>query len=611
MPVSQEKSPSPYPVLAEALKEIPGACGVYLFKDSRGRVLYVGKAVNLKNRVGSYLKNDKQGPKTMLMLQKAARVDFLLTATEREALILERNLIKEQRPRFNVMLRDDKNFLCLRLDLKEDFPGLRFVRRFAADGALYFGPYSSAGMARETLKVMKRAFGVRTCKERRMPTRSRPCLEFQVQQCLGPCAGQVSSEGYRQAVNEAVMFLKGRGQNLLKQLKAEMDQAAARMDFERAAVLRDRIQAIRETLERQDMARPSFKDQDVLGLAAGEGRALVLVLLVRSGLVTGSREYYFSDAPPADELLPGFLKQYYTEGRPLPDEILLPHDIPDRRLLAEVLSDQKGAPVRLTAAFRGERGRLLALAGENARAAWQRRRPVRSPEEALADLKARLRLPAEPHRLECVDISTMQGGQSVGAVVSFTDGGPDKSRYRRFRIKGVAGQDDFAMLAEVVRRRYGKPSQARPDLLVVDGGRGQLTAVLEALKEAGAAPFPVAALAKETEQAGQRVRDRVFLPGRKNPLFLPPNSPGLLLLMRLRDEAHRFAISYHRQRARKELLTSELRQVPGIGPVRFKRLLLHYANLDAMKAAPVEELAGLPGFNRKAAEALKEWLAKA
>jgi excinuclease ABC subunit C len=584
---------------------------VYLFKDSRGRVLYVGKAVNLKNRVGSYLKNDKQGPKTMLMLQKAARVDFLLTATEREALILERNLIKEQRPRFNVMLRDDKNFLCLRLDLKEDFPGLRFVRRFAADGALYFGPYSSAGMARETLKVMKRAFGVRTCKERRMPTRSRPCLEFQVQQCLGPCAGQVSSEGYRQAVNEAVMFLKGRGQNLLKQLKAEMDQAAARMDFERAAVLRDRIQAIRETLERQDMARPSFKDQDVLGLAAGEGRALVLVLLVRSGLVTGSREYYFSDAPPADELLPGFLKQYYTEGRPLPDEILLPHDIPDRRLLAEVLSDQKGAPVRLTAAFRGERGRLLALAGENARAAWQRRRPVRSPEEALADLKARLRLPAEPHRLECVDISTMQGGQSVGAVVSFTDGGPDKSRYRRFRIKGVAGQDDFAMLAEVVRRRYGKPSQARPDLLVVDGGRGQLTAVLEALKEAGAAPFPVAALAKETEQAGQRVRDRVFLPGRKNPLFLPPNSPGLLLLMRLRDEAHRFAISYHRQRARKELLTSELRQVPGIGPVRFKRLLLHYANLDAMKAAPVEELAGLPGFNRKAAEALKEWLAKA
>ncbi|MBM4294794.1 MAG: excinuclease ABC subunit UvrC [Deltaproteobacteria bacterium] len=607
---SQEKSASPYPVLAAALEQIPGVCGVYLFKDANGRVLYVGKAVNLKNRVGSYLKNDKQGPKTGLMLKKASRVDFLLTATEREALILERNFIKEHRPRFNVMLRDDKNFLCLRLDLGEEYPGLRFVRRFAADGALYFGPYSSAGMARETLKVMKRAFGVRTCKERRLMARSRPCLEFQVQQCLGPCAGQVSSEDYRRAVAEAVMFLKGRGRNLLKRLKAEMDQAAAGMDFEKAAVIRDRVQAIRETLERQDMARPSFKDQDVVGLAAGEGRALVLVLLVRAGLVTGSREYYFPEAPPAEELLQGFVKQYYSEGRPLPDEILLPRDIPDRRLLAEVLSEQKGGPVHLAAASRGERGRLLTLAGDNARAAWERRRPARSPEEALTDLKARLRLPETPHRLECVDISTLQGSQSVGSLVSFTDGEPDKSGYRRFRIQGVAGQDDFAMLAEVARRHYGKPGQARPDLLVVDGGRGQLAAALEALKEAGGEPFPVAALAKEVEKAGQRVRDRVFLPGRKNPLFLPANSPGLLLLMRLRDEAHRFAISYHRKRARQELLTSELRQIPGMGPVRLKRLLQHFPNLEALKNATVEEMAAVPGFSRKVAEALKERLAK-
>ncbi|MBM4275026.1 MAG: excinuclease ABC subunit UvrC [Deltaproteobacteria bacterium] len=608
---SQEKSASPYPVLAEALKQIPAACGVYLFKDAGGRVLYVGKAVNLKNRVGSYLKNDKQGPKTALMLKKAVGVDFLLAPTEREALILERNLIKEHRPRFNVMFRDDKNFLCLRLDPGEEFPGLRFVRRFSADGALYFGPYSSAGMARETLKVMKRVFGVRTCKERRMQTRSRPCLEFQVQQCLGPCAGQVTSEEYRGAVAEAVMFLKGRGRNLLKKLKTEMDQAAAAMDFEKAAVLRDRIQSIQGTLERQDMARPSLRDQDVLGLAAGEGRALVMVLLVRSGLVTGSREYYFPEPPPPEELLQGFVKQYYAEGRPLPDEILLPADIPDRRLLAEVLSEQKGGPVRLLAAPKGDKTRLLTLAQDNARAALERRRQKRDPAEALADLQARLRLPVPPHRLECVDISTLQGSQSVGALAAFTDGEPDKSGYRRFRIKGVAGQDDYAMLAEVVKRHYGKPDHARPDLLVVDGGRGQLAAVLEALKEAGVENFPVAALAKEVEKAGQRVRDRVFLPGRKNPLFLPANSPGLLLLMRLRDEAHRFAISYHRRRARKEMLASALDAAPGIGPVRKRRLLEHFPNLEAIRAASAEELATLPGFNQKVAENLKEWLAGA
>lgn len=607
---SQEKSAPSYPALMAALKQVPAACGVYLFKDAGGRVLYVGKAVNLKNRVGSYLKNDKHGPKTALMLKKAVRVDFLLAPTEREALILERNLIKEHRPRFNVMLRDDKNFLCLRLDLGEEFPGLRFVRRFAADGALYFGPYASATMARETLKVMKRAFGVRTCKERRLPTRSRPCLEFQVQQCLGPCAGQVTSPEYRQAVAEAVMFLKGRGRNLLKKLKNEMNQAAARLDFERAGALRDRIQAIQGTLERQDMARPSFRDQDVLGLAEGMGRALVLVLLIRAGLVTGSREYFFPQAPPAEELLQAFVKQYYAEGRPLPEEILLPADIPDRRLLAEVLSEQKGGPVRLVAAPKGDKARLLALAGDNARAALERRRPTRTPGEALADLQTRLRLPEAPHCLECMDISTLQGRQSVGALVAFTDGEPDKSGYRRFRIRGVAGQDDYAMLREVVTRHYGKQGQVRPDLLVVDGGRGQLAVVLEALKEAGAAPFPVAALAKQAEQAGQRVRDRLFLPGRKNPLFLPANSPGLLLLMRLRDEAHRFAVSYHRRRARKELLTSELRQIPGIGPVRLKRLLQHYPNLEAIKAATVEELGGLQGFNRQAAEALMERLKK-
>jgi len=611
MPAREVKSESPYPALTAALPQVPRRCGVYLFKDLTGRVLYVGKAVNLRHRLASYLKTpEKHDPKTRLMLRRIARVDFLLTVTEREALILERNLIKEHRPRYNVMLRDDKNLLCLRLDLGEEFPGLRFVRRFAADGALYFGPFASAGLARETLKVMKQAFRVRTCKERRLQPRSRPCLEFQLGHCLGPCAGQVTAQDYGRAVADAVLFLRGRGRSLARKLQAEMKEAAARLDFEKAALWRDRLGAIQATLERQDMARPSFRDRDVLGLAQAGDRALVLVLLVRGGLVTGSREYYFPEAPPGGELLSAFVKQYYAEGRPVPDEVLLPGDLPERGLLAVVLSEQKGGRVRLQVAPRGEGGRLLALAGENARAALQRRLVKPTPGDALGDLKTRLRLPRVPRRLDCLDISTLQGAQAVGALAAFSDGVPDKNAYRRFRIRGVAGQDDYAMLREVVQRHYGKEGQALPDLLVVDGGRGQLQVVLQALTEMGRTPPRVAALAKAGRVGGEEVPDRLFLPGRKNPKRFPASSPGWLLLLRIRDEAHRFAITYHRQRARKELLASALEEVPGIGPARRQALLRHYPDLEAIRQAGVEELAKLPGFTRPAAARLKEWLGR-
>jgi excinuclease ABC subunit C len=610
MPEPNVKPAPPYPALAAALPRIPQGSGVYLFKDAGGRVLYVGKAVNLRHRLASYLKTPaRHDPKTALMLKKMAEVDVILTATGREALILERNLIKEHRPRYNVMLRDDKNYLCLRLDLQESFPALRFVRRFHPDGALYFGPYASAGMARETLKVMQQAFGVRTCKERRLAPRSRPCLEYQLAHCLGPCTGLVSEAAYRQAVQEAVLFLKGKGGNLLKRLKAQMGEAAAEMDFERAAHLRDRIKAITATLERQDMARPNFRDQDVLGLAEEGGPALIAVLLVRSGLVTGSREYFFPEPPPGGDLLGDFLKQYYTAGRPRPDEVLLPAEVPDRRLLEALLSEEKGSKVRLIVAPGNDRARLLALAADNARAALTRRqRPAPEPGEALLDLKMRLKLDRPPVRLECLDISTLQGGQSVGALVSFQDGVPDKSRYRRFKIREVVGQDDYAMLREVVGRHYGKAGREMPDLLVVDGGRGQLNVVVQTLKELALTKFPVVGLAKATEQEGRPVRDRLFLPGRKNPLFPPVNAPGWLLLLKLRDETHRFAITYHRKRARKELLASALQKAPGIGPVRRRRLLTHFPNLEGIKTATVAELAAVPGFNQKVAEKLKEWL---
>ena len=397
-----------------------------------------------------------------MMLKKMARVDYLITAGGREALILERNLIKEHHPRYNVMLRDDKNYLCLRLDLQEDFPALRFVRRFTPDGALYFGPYTVAGLARQTLKVMKEVFQLRTCRERRLAPRSRPCLEFQLQHCLGPCAGMVNAADYGQAVQEAILFLKGKSRPLLKKLKTDMEQAAAHLDFERAAGLRDRLRAIINTLERQDMARPNFKDQDVLGLAQENGQALILVLLVRGGLVTGSREYFFPELPPDGDLLGAFVKQYYAEGRPLPDEMVLPLEIPDQRLLEALLREEKGAPLRLLVAQSGERARLVQLAAENARAAMQRRRRAPEPGAALLDLKEKLDLPQAPGRIECLDISTLQGEQPVGSLVAMVNGALDKSGYRRFRIKGVAGQDDYAMLREVVLRHYGKEGQALP-----------------------------------------------------------------------------------------------------------------------------------------------------
>lgn len=627
-------TPSPYPVLAALLPQVPRKPGVYLFKDASGRVLYVGKAASLRHRLGSYLKAPEQhDPKTALMLKKIREVQYLLTATEREALILERNLIKEHRPRYNIELKDDKNFLCLRLDLGEDFPALRFVRRFAPDGALYFGPYAHAAQARETVRLMRQVFGLRTCKGSRLVPRSRPCLNAQVGRCLGPCAGLVSREDYRRAVLQAVQFLKGRGRSLLAALKREMEAAAEALEFEKAARLRDRIAAVRQTLERQGMARPHFKDQDVLGVAQDAGRGLILVLLVRQGLVVGSQEYYFPDLLPGLDLLEDFLKQYYREGRPLPDEILLPRDIPDRRLLAQVLSEQRGRPVRLvvggvtapapspapapapasaalpSAPAAGDHRRLLALAQENALAALERRLKGPLPPDALADLQERLGLPAPPRKLACLDISTLQGAQPVGALVTFTDGAPDKKGYRRFRIREVAGQDDFAMLAEVVRRHFGKEEADLPDLLVVDGGKGQLQAVLAALGEVGRRDLPVVALAKEgTAADGQPVRDRLFLPGRKNPKFLPPDSPGWLLLLRLRDEAHRFAITHHRRRARRELLDSHLTQIPGIGPARRRILLSRFASLAELQAAGVAELAALPGFTRPVAERLHAWL---
>jgi excinuclease ABC subunit C len=610
--LKDENSPSPCPALTQALPQIPAASGVYLFKDKSGRVLYVGKAVNLKNRLTSYLRDQiKHSPKTALLLSRLEQVDFLVTATEREALLLERNLIKEHHPRFNVVLRDDKNYLCLRLDLQEPVPRLALVRHFAPDGARYFGPFVSSLAVRELLKFMKRAFRLRLCKDRGIPKRSRPCLNYQLGNCLGPCAGLVDLADYRQAAQEALWFLQGQGKNLLRGLEKQMKEAASSCRFEEAARLRDRMVLIQRTLERQCIATPNFQDQDVVGLAREGDQALVLLLLVRGGMVTGNLNFEFS-VPHEDnlELLEAFLKQYYTPERVVPEEILLPQILPDQEIIAGILQEQKGGPVRLLHSRQGDRRRLLNLAAENAQAALKRLQEGGPRVDPVLDLQRRLKLATPPHRLECLDISNLQGDQAVGALVAFTDGRPDKTGYRRFRIKEVNGQNDPAMLAEIIRRHYSRINQKLPDLLVIDGGRGQLAVIGKIMAELGLIEkLPVIGLAKEgMSVTGEPLRDRIYLPGRKNPLFLPPSSPALLLLMRLRDEAHRFAITYHRKRTRQKALESELSQIPGLGPKRRQQLLTHFGDLKALQQASLEDLLQIPGLPRPLARTLLEFL---
>lgn len=595
------------PAIAEVVPVLPKQSGVYLFKDVRGEVLYVGKAVNLKNRVGSYLR-EPGGPKTAALLRQVAQVDFVVTATEREALILERNLIREHRPRYNINLRDDKNFLCLRLDLKEPVPRLGLVRRFAADGARYFGPYPSSAAVRELLKFMRRTFRLRSCQDRGVPKRSRPCLYYQIGQCLGPCCGLVSLEDYRRTAREAVLFLQGQGKQLRQELARQMRAAAAALRFEEAARLRDRLALLERNLADQVVQLPDQKEVDVVGLAwEGDAVAAVMVL-VRAGQVTGTVPYFFPEVWQEEtEFLEAFLKQYYNGERFLPSEVLLPRPLPQVSAWVAWLQEQRGQAVRFYHPRHGARKKLLELAADNAGAVLKKELSRGPRADPLVDLQNHLGLSQLPRRLACLDISNLQGQAAVGALVVFQDGQPEKNSYRRFRIREVEGPNDPAMLAEVIRRHFRDPKTDLVDLLVIDGGPGQLAAAIKALEEIGLAErLPVVALAKSAVLSGGRaVRDRLFLPGRKNPKFLPPSAPGWLLLLRLRDEAHRFAITYHRRRSRQEALQSILSQIPGLGPKRRRLLLQHFQDLAALSQASLADLRQVPGLPAKVAQELQ------
>ena len=599
--------------LQDKLDTLPSSPGVYLMKDSTGNILYVGKGKDLRKRVHSYFREkEHQSPKTRVLVSKISDLEFILTGSEKEALILESNLIKRHRPRYNVILRDDKRYLVLRLDPKERYPRLSLVRRIRQDGAHYFGPYASANAVRQTLKVLHGMFPLRQCSGTKFRQRARPCLNHQMGRCLGLCVGAISPEEYGPVVEQAVLFLRARTQDLQEKLRQEMERAAERLEFEKAAMYRDRLNAVEKTLEKQLMVSARFRDQDVVGThEAGDNLGLA-VLFVRGGRMVGSRCFVFKKPQSSSsEVMRAFILQYYEQGKPIPEEILISEPLLEQELLAEWLSDLKGKRVGVRLPKRGEGRQLLALAAHNA-ANYLRSEMTRAtdPIPALDRLRQRLGLESIPHRLECIDISNFRGKFPVGSLVVFRDGEPDKSAYRRYRIKTVDGIDDTAMMAEVLNRRFTdvRKEQTTPDLLVVDGGKAQLNQALAVLRELELADLvPVVALAKKprtTTEAEANGTDRLYLPGRKNPLELKQDPPLLFLLSRLRDEAHRFAISYYQKRHRKQTLQSRLDEIRGIGPKRRRDLIRFFGSVKRLAEAQVEEISQVPGISYKLADSI-------
>lgn len=590
---------------------LPDAPGVYMFKDSSGRVIYTGKAKSLKKRVLSYFRPLSELPhKTSLMMNKARGLDFILTSTEQEAFILESSLIKKLMPRYNIILRDDKQFPCLRLDIREPYPRLSIARRIKRDGAMYFGPFSSANSVRSTLKVIDRVFQLRKCKWKGLPKRKRPCLNYQMDRCLGPCAGNVTESQYKDVVRQVRLFLEGRNRELMAQLNRGMGRAAEDLDFEKAARIRDQLRAVERTVERQHVVSRRLEDQDIIGLAQAEGLYQVVILFVRKGYLLGSRGYLFRDrGATASEVIEAFLKQYYPRERFIPRQILISDPVEDLLPITEWLSDLAGKRIQIRRPLRGEKLRLIKIAVTNAENLL-----IGHSESKEGDLmglaKAALGLEKSPRFIEGLDISNLHGNEAVGSIVSFVDGLPHKEGYRNYKIRAADDIDDYRMMAELVERRLARGDL--PDLFLVDGGKGHLSAVKRVIDrfscqgtardrgEAYPARPDVISIAKPDE-GGQEKYDKIYLPGRKNPLRLKGDDPVLLLMMRIRDEAHRRAISYHRRLRKKRLTESDLDHIPNIGMKRRKLLLEHFRDINTIADASLDDLAAVPGINRSLA----------
>jgi excinuclease ABC subunit C len=595
--------------LTEKLETLPARPGVYLFKDAEGTVLYVGKARVLRDRVRSYFQASRPIDRTRGdLVSMVADVDLVVTDTEIEALALENNFIKKHRPRFNVLLRDDKNHPYLKLTMGEDYPRLHVVRRVGDDDAAYGGPYIPASMGRRTSRLIHKVFGVRSCKETLNGRRSRPCLQHQIGRCLAPCVVEVCEpKRYRQAVDDARLFLEGRTDEVVKRLKSQMETAASLDRFEEAASLRDQVRTLQRLETPQKITTTDIDERDLFGAHVEWDRAALQVFSVRDGKVVGREGYLLDKVAEPERLLSSAVQQFYTDGRYVPHEVLLPEEIPDRELLETWLSERRGTQVRIRVPQRGEKVRLLELVVRNAKIAFdlEWKHPRQQSQEILRGLRDLLDLEVEPRRIECFDISNIQGSDIVASMVVFEDGLPKKSDYRKFRIRGLGPHpDDYAAMHEVVSRRYRGLLEAGkdlPELVLIDGGKGQLGAAMAALEELGLGDQPVASLAKREEV--------IFVPGREEPLVLPRSSPVLQLVQRVRDEAHRFAIGFHRRTRDKRTLRSELDDIPGVGPVKRRKLLSRFGSLRGVRGASVQDLATSVGS--ATAARIRAWLDRA
>jgi len=611
------------PRFSEQLKALPARPGVYLMRDEAGRVIYVGKASSLRNRVRSYFGSPwGLEPKTRKLVENIADFDFIVTNSEQEALVLESTLVKRHQPYFNIRLKDDKHYPYLKVDLTDPFPRVVITRRVEKDGARYFGPYASAGSVRMTMDLIKRLFPYRSCTKVITGTDPRPCLEYYIHRCVAPCTGYSSQAEYGEVVQQVIKFLEGKTEEVLGDLSAKMEAAAEAYDYERAALFRDRIQAVQKVAERQMMATTRPADMDVFGLARNDDEACVQVFFIRGTKVIGRDHFVLQgtrDEPDA-RVITSFLEQFYSSAVHVPRDVLLPAPPEETELLGEWLESRRGTKVHVQTPQRGEKQRLVKLANDNARETMDMLRVKRladagKTQAALEELEEQLELPGPPARIECYDISNTQGTNSVASMVVFIDGRPRPSEYRRFKIKTVEGANDFASMAEVLQRRFKRAAESRdsaaedgragswaslPDLLIVDGGKGQLGAAVDAMRDLGVGSIPTAGLAKENEE--------LFMADVDGPIVLPRNSQGLYLVQRIRDEAHRFAITFHRQLRGIRGIQSTLDEVEGIGPKRKRALVRKFGSVRAIREASVDDVAATPGMTRALAEKVKATL---
>ncbi len=605
---------------AAKLAIIPHAPGCYLMRDQRGRIIYIGKAKDLKARVRSYFAVSSGDPRAFVKLLPniLGDIETIITANEKEALILENTLIKRHKPRYNVRLKDNKTFLSLRIDLNAKWPRVEIVRKAREDHARYFGPYHSSHSVRQTLQVLNKHFMLRTCLDSVLANRSRPCLQYQIKRCPAPCVFPIDREAYMAHVREAVLFLEGKGDELVTRLRAKMLAASEDMDFENAARYRDQIQSIEKMLERQIAVDGSDVDRDAFGYYREGDRLVIQVVHVRGGRLEGARSFGFAEQEfPDVEILSSFLNLYYNSGNYIPREICLPFgmEAEDMTAFADLLRELAGYRVEIHVPKRGPKHALVETAMTNARHSFESEHAhdVRT-RDLLEKLQARLGLHNYPERMECYDISNLQGSQIVGSMVVFQDGVPEKSEYRHYKMKEVTSQDDFASMREMLSRRFKKVAEgddAAPDLIVIDGGRGQLGQAMAVFEDLGLHDIDVISLAESRvdkigfeDESVTRSPERVFLPGRVNPVVLRQNSAELYLLQRIRDEAHDFANGFHKQLRRRQSLLSSLDDIHGVGPKTKRDLLRHFGSLKSIKEASLAELQGVKGVGGVTAQTI-------